>query len=83
MIIMNEFHSIDARLAGDDTISTEIEIEREETVDDTQPLWLIEKEAIESAITFYEGNILKAAAALEIAPSTIYRKRSAWQNTKS
>src|SRR5262249_39716487 len=43
-----------------------------------RPLWLVEKEAIESAISACEGNVPRAAALLEISPSTIYRKRLAW-----
>jgi len=42
------------------------------------PLWLIEKRAIEHAITLCQGNIPKAAELLRISPSTIYRKRQAW-----
>ncbi|NKD54837.1 MULTISPECIES: sigma-54-dependent transcriptional regulator [unclassified Haematospirillum] len=43
-----------------------------------KPLWLIEKEAIESAIHVCGGNIPRAAALLEISPSTIYRKKISW-----
>jgi len=43
-----------------------------------KPLWLLEKEAIERAIDFCGGNIPRAAALLEVNPSTIYRKRQAW-----
>ncbi len=43
-----------------------------------KPLWLIEKEAIEKAIGMCEGNIPRAAALLEVSPSTIYRKKQAW-----
>jgi len=42
------------------------------------PLWQVERDAIESAIAFYDGNVPRAAAALEISPSTIYRKRQSW-----
>jgi two-component system repressor protein LuxO len=34
-----------------------------------------EARVIEEAIAAFDGNIAKAAAALEISPSTIYRKR--------
>jgi DNA-binding NtrC family response regulator len=44
------------------------------------PLWQVEKQAIESAIDHFGGNVLRAAAALEISPSTIYRKRQAWES---
>jgi DNA-binding NtrC family response regulator len=42
------------------------------------PLWLVEKQAIEQAIELCEGNIPKAAALLEVSPSTLYRKRQRW-----
>lgn len=44
-----------------------------------QPLWQVEKEAIEQAIAFCEGNIPKAATLLEVSPSTLYRKRQGWE----
>lgn len=47
-----------------------------------RPLWLIEKEAIEQAISFCNGNIPKAAALLEVSPSTIYRKLQQWGTEK-
>jgi transcriptional regulator of acetoin/glycerol metabolism len=40
---------------------------------------MVEKEAIEDAISSCEGNIPRAASLLDISPSTIYRKRLAWQ----
>ncbi|HUA56336.1 MAG TPA: sigma-54 dependent transcriptional regulator [Candidatus Sulfotelmatobacter sp.] len=43
-----------------------------------RPLWMIEKEAIENAIEVCGGNIPKAASLLDVAPSTIYRKKLAW-----
>jgi two-component system repressor protein LuxO len=43
-----------------------------------RPLWMVEKEIIERAISLCDGNIPKAAAMLEISPSTIYRKKVAW-----
>jgi DNA-binding NtrC family response regulator len=43
-----------------------------------KPLAQVERLAIEEAIAFCEGNIPKAAALLEVSPSTIYRKKSAW-----
>jgi len=41
-------------------------------------LWQIERDAIETAIASFAGSIPKAADALGISPSTIYRKREAW-----
>ena len=43
-----------------------------------QPLWQVEKNTIEDAIASCGGNIPKAAALLEVSPSTIYRKQKHW-----
>lgn len=42
------------------------------------PMWRQEQKIIETAIQRFAGNIAMAAAALELSPSTIYRKRQAW-----
>ena len=42
-------------------------------------LWQIEKQAIESTIIACGGSIPKAAKMLGVSPSTIYRKREAWE----
>ncbi len=42
------------------------------------PMWQQEQRIIEDAIAAYGGNISLAAAALEISPSTIYRKKQSW-----
>ena len=41
-------------------------------------LWQIERDVIETAISGFAGSIPKAAEALGISPSTIYRKRETW-----
>src|SRR4029077_7079005 len=43
------------------------------------PLWQEERRIIEAALAAHGGNISRAAAALEIRPSTIYRKRQSWE----
>ena len=45
-----------------------------------KPLWLVEREAIQSAIEESGGNITRAAVLLEVAPSTLYRKLRSWGN---
>jgi len=45
------------------------------------PLCMVEKQAIERAISFCNGNIPQAAALLDVSPSTIYRKRQTWQES--
>ena len=44
-----------------------------------EPLHVTERRVIEKVLDIFEGNIPKAAAALEISASTIYRKKSAWE----
>jgi two-component system repressor protein LuxO len=48
-------------------------------IESVNPLWLVEKNAIEGAIALCDGNIPRAAALLEVSPSTIYRKRLGWE----
>ncbi|EDN65296.1 LuxO repressor protein [Beggiatoa sp. PS] len=47
--------------------------------DTIRPLWEVEKDAIEKAIEFCEGSVSKAAALLDVSPSTLYRKRQGWE----
>jgi two-component system repressor protein LuxO len=47
-----------------------------------KPLWLIEKEAIEAALAACGGNVPRAAALLEVNPSTIYRRKSEWEKER-
>ncbi len=50
---------------------------------DITPLWLVEKSVIEETVQFCDGNIPKAAALLEVSPSTIYRKKQAWDELEA
>jgi two-component system repressor protein LuxO len=43
-----------------------------------EPFWRQERRLIEAAVAAFGGNIARAAAALELSPSTIYRKRQSW-----
>ena len=47
---------------------------------DIQPLHIVERKAIENALKCSNGNIARAAAMLEINPSTLYRKRDSWNS---
>jgi two-component system repressor protein LuxO len=47
-----------------------------------KPLWLVEKEAMEEAIALCGGNIPRAAALLEVNPSTIYRRKAEWEKER-
>ncbi len=44
-----------------------------------RPLWLVEKELIQLALRQCGDDVPKAAALLEISPSTIYRKLQQWK----
>ena len=44
-----------------------------------EPLDTVVRRTIEQAIAFSDGNIPKAAAALQVSPSTLYRRIQAWQ----
>jgi two-component system repressor protein LuxO len=43
-----------------------------------RPMWQQEQDIIEKALAVFGGNVTLAAEALEVSPSTIYRKRQAW-----
>ncbi|MBC7004080.1 sigma-54-dependent Fis family transcriptional regulator [Photobacterium sp. BZF1] len=47
-----------------------------------EPLWIVEKRAIQAAIDACDGNIPRAAGLLEVSPSTIYRKLQTWQEAQ-
>ncbi|MFT4519235.1 MAG: two-component system repressor protein LuxO [Halioglobus sp.] len=48
-----------------------------------EPLWLVEKNAVEAAIEMCNGNVNQAAGLLEVAPSTLYRKLQSWKNLQA
>ncbi len=80
-------HSDIATIQSEHSESTLVTIENNETNTPTEtagnstirPMWKIEKEAIQNAIDFCEGNVLNAAVLLELSPSTVYRKKQAWE----
>ncbi|EJG1818873.1 sigma-54-dependent Fis family transcriptional regulator [Vibrio parahaemolyticus] len=44
-----------------------------------RPMWQVERETIQNAIAYCDGNVLNAAVMLELSPSTVYRKKQAWE----
>lgn len=46
---------------------------------EVKPMWQIERDVIQQAIELCDGNVLNAAVLLELSPSTIYRKKQAWE----
>ncbi|OSQ36149.1 sigma-54-dependent transcriptional regulator [Thalassospira mesophila] len=51
----------------------------DQSAENIRPLWLVEKDAIEDAIDRCDGSIPRAAEALGVSPSTIYRKKQSWE----
>ncbi|WP_047043939.1 sigma-54-dependent transcriptional regulator [Vibrio mexicanus] len=45
-----------------------------------RPMWQVERETIQNAIDYCDGNVLNAAVLLELSPSTVYRKKQAWES---
>jgi DNA-binding NtrC family response regulator len=45
-----------------------------------QPLHIMERRAIEQAIRACDGNVVRAAALLQVSASTIYRKLANWES---
>ncbi|ADZ71873.1 sigma-54-dependent transcriptional regulator [Polymorphum gilvum] len=67
-----------ARAAADDTRDRHRMARQSRPFATIEPLWAQERRIIEDALDAFDGNIAMAAAALEISPSTIYRKRQSW-----
>ncbi len=45
-----------------------------------RPMWQIEREATNMRSIIGDGNVLNAAVLLELSPSTVYRKKQAWES---
>jgi two-component system repressor protein LuxO len=66
-----------------DIASNQIQVKQATSVQTIEPLWVVEKCYIEQAIALCDNNIPKAAAMLDVSPSTIYRKMKTWQEQGS
>ena len=65
--------------SNEDNPFTQHQLRREQI----EPLWLVEKRAIEAAIEACDKNVNKAAGLLEVAPSTLYRKIRSWNELQA
>ncbi|WP_213609471.1 sigma-54 dependent transcriptional regulator [Pseudoalteromonas sp.] len=88
-VVMNEGEVIELNMLtqfNDQKISTKCEkypVHDQEIAffsDQILPLWQVEKQAIESAIIYCDGNIPLAAVKLGVSASTLYRKIKSWEN---
>ena len=50
------------------------------TIDLSRSYLDIEREILEAVIAMHDGSLPKAAKSLDLSPSTLYRKRDAWQD---
>ncbi|UYO01495.1 MAG: sigma-54-dependent Fis family transcriptional regulator [Devosia sp.] len=84
LVVMFDGGEISAAMLGAADIEAQVaapiavETVRPETRRLVLPMWQQEQRIIEDAVAAFGGNISLAAAALEISPSTIYRKRQSW-----
>ncbi len=86
--IMNDGKSLSSKMLEDLITDAKVPMENIESTANTahtvagdaevMPLHQVEKENIERAIAKCEGNVNKAAALLEVNPSTLYRKIKSW-----
>nr|WP_314261948.1 sigma-54 dependent transcriptional regulator [uncultured Devosia sp.] len=74
-VSMKMLRSADIEQRGIVAIEAAPRAERRQAI---RPMWQQEQRIIEDAIASFGGNVSLAAAALEISPSTIYRKRQGW-----
>ncbi|WP_371731765.1 helix-turn-helix domain-containing protein [Marinobacterium sp. xm-d-530] len=49
-----------------------------QSLDEIEPLDVLERKIIENAVKLCKGNVPQAAALLEVSPSTLYRKIKGW-----
>lgn len=68
---------VHAKVKTSEPASEEISIADTSDVE-IKPLWQVEKAAILQAIEKAGGNVPRAAAMLEVSPSTVYRKLQSW-----
>jgi two-component system, repressor protein LuxO len=83
IVVMHDGGEIGARMLATADIESQASFEPpaelpRETRRAVLPMWQQEQRIIEDAVAAFGGNISMAAAALEISPSTIYRKRQGW-----
>ncbi len=78
MIVLGNSSGIGARMPPMAIVPTGPEGHRPPDPARVRPYWQQERAIIEQALDAFGGNILRAAAALELSPSTIYRKRQSW-----
>jgi DNA-binding NtrC family response regulator len=72
-------NNLDSSNAIVQTVDIDNKISHHDANKTIQPLADVERHTIENAINYCNGNIPKAAALLNVSPSTIYRKKQGWE----
>lgn len=70
----SQFHEVEPQSSSEDP-----PIVNQINTNSIRPMADIEREAIQNAIDHCDGNVLNAAVLLELSPSTLYRKKQAWE----
>ncbi len=77
-VVLHDGDALEAHMLPDHIVNTNDDTSAPATSPNGRLLWQIERDVIETAISGFAGSIPRAAEALGISPSTIYRKRETW-----
>ena len=77
-VVLHDGEALEAHMLPDHIVNAKGICSSPATSPTGRLLWQIERDVIEAAISGFAGSIPKAADALGISPSTIYRKRETW-----
>ncbi|WP_097356984.1 sigma-54-dependent transcriptional regulator [Candidatus Enterovibrio escicola] len=76
-----EIQSLSPAIYVAETIEPIAKVDNHTALDDLniRPLADVERDTIQQAIEFCDGNVLRAAVLLQVSPSTLYRKKQVWE----
>jgi two-component system repressor protein LuxO len=85
IVVLNEGQTVTAEMLPD-AVKTRADGDQDPTPLRSSvaiaPLWQQERQIIEAVLASFDGSIARAAAALDISPSTIYRKQKSWSERR-
>lgn len=77
-VVLHDGEVLESHMLPDHVVPAQETVSAAAVARSGRHLWQIERDAIETAIASFAGSIPKAADALGISASTIYRKRETW-----